>query len=252
MSVLRVCAVDDEQLALDRIEHLLAQIPDVELVGTARTAFAASSMIQRLRPAVVLLDIRLTGSHGFEIVRELTAPDAPLVIFVTAYSEYAVEAFNVSATDFVTKPVEAIRLRNALDKARTSIEGRVAMAKARGVEADTAEVTAEFWVEVRGQFHRVLERDVQWLEAAGDYVTLHAATGSYLIRSTLSGLENRLTTDDFVRVHRSTIVRRSLVTAIMRRDRGQLTIMLAGKHTIRVSRSYAEGIRSLLAKPSPA
>ncbi|MEW5687051.1 MAG: LytTR family DNA-binding domain-containing protein [Pseudomonadota bacterium] len=246
MSPLRVFAVDDEQLALDRMEHLLARMPDIELVGVARTADSAARLIQRLKPAVVLLDIRLTGSDGFEVVQQLTAPDAPMVIFVTAYSEYAVEAFNVSATDFVTKPVEAARLRHALDRARAAIEARAAMAQARG-EAPAAEAGAEFWVEARGQFQRVLERDIDWLEAAGDYVTIHAGGGGYLLRSTLSGLEGRLKPGDFIRVHRSAVVRRSAVTTIARRGRGQLSVVVRGGHTIRVGRNYADEVRRLLA-----
>ncbi|PZQ64101.1 MAG: DNA-binding response regulator [Phenylobacterium zucineum] len=247
MSLLRIFAVDDEQLALDRIQHLLARMPDVELVGTARTADSAARLIQRLRPAVVLLDIRLTGSDGFEIVQQLTAPDAPLVIFVTAFSEYAVEAFNVSATDFVTKPVEAARLRHALDKARAAIEARAAIAQARGAAPEPPDAGAEFWVEARGQFQKVLERDIDWLEAAGDYVTIHAAGGSYLLRSTLGGLESRLKPGDFIRVHRSAVVRRSALSAIARRGRGQLSVVVSGGRVIRVGRNYADEVRRLLA-----
>ena len=118
MNRLRIIAIDDEALALRRVEIALSQVPEVELVGTARSGRDGLAMIEALRPDVLLLDINMAGFGGFDVVEGLTAENAPLIIFVTAFDEYAVRAFQVSAIDYLLKPLEFDRLRAALDKAR--------------------------------------------------------------------------------------------------------------------------------------
>ena len=259
---LRVLAVDDEQLALRRLELLLARLSGVELVGTARSGREALDQMAELRPDVMLLDIKMADLDGFDVVEGLKGPFVPLVIFVTAFDHFAARAFEVSAIDYVVKPVDLERLRAALDRARRSLlaldaETRVAelqdilaALRAESAPRATKRYESEIWAERRGEYVRVLVADLDWIEAERDYVHLHVGGSSYLLRETIGGMEERLDPDAFIRVRRSALVRRGRIAAIRRRGYGDFRIQLSTGQEVRVGTTYLKQVRALIA-PRP-
>jgi DNA-binding LytR/AlgR family response regulator len=259
MSRLRIIAVDDEALALRRVEIALARIDDVELVATARGGREGLALIDRLKPDVLLLDINMAGFGGFDVVEGLTAEQAPLIIFVTAFDEHAVRAFQVSAIDYLLKPLEFDRLRAALDKARNTL--RLIDAEERAAElrdllaalrrnkapADKARHESEIWAPRGSGFERVLVSQIDWVEAERDYVQLHTAERSYLLRETMNGMEERLDPDMFIRVHRSALVRIERIGTISRPGYGRFVVRLTTGREVPVGRTYVKKIRKLIA-----
>jgi DNA-binding LytR/AlgR family response regulator len=253
--MLRVLAVDDEVLALRRIELLLNDMPGAELVGIARTGEAALKQISRLSPDVVLLDIRMAGADGFDVVRALEGTDLPQIVFVTAFGEFAAQAFDLCAVDYVLKPVHRDRLRVALDKAgraRAAADSgrRIAellhtVDRLRAARAPGADAQA-IWAERRGELVRVEVADIDWIEAEGDYVRLHARGQGYLLRNTLKSFQERLNSQTFIRVRRSALVRRDAVASIRRVEDRDLRIRMNSGHEIRVGRTYVTGLRAML------
>jgi DNA-binding LytR/AlgR family response regulator len=265
MNRLRIIAIDDEALALRRVEIALSQVPDVELVGTARGGREGLELIEQLRPDVLLLDINMAGFGGFDVVEGLTAANAPLIIFVTAFDEYAVRAFQVSAIDYLLKPLEFDRLRAALDKARTTI--RMIDAEERAAELKELIATlrrdrqpveqpryeAELWAPRGSGFERVLVSQIDWIEAERDYVHLHTPGRSYLLRETMNGIQSRLDPDMFIRVHRSALVRIDRIGVICRPGYGRFSVQMTTGQEVPVGRTYVKKIRKLIASvPSAA
>jgi len=257
--MLRILAVDDEPLALTRVKLLLARIPRVELVGTALSGPEALRLVEELRPDVLLLDIKMTGQDGFEVIENLSGPYVPQVIFVTAFDQFAIKAFDVGAVDYVLKPVEFGRLSGALTRARQSLEAidandridelrQVVAAlreQARAVESKRYE--SEIWAEHRGEFVRIPVSDLDWISAERDYVKLHARGQSYLLRETISNLESRLDPELFIRVRRSVLARIDRVTGIRKAGYGDFRVALTSGDEVRVGRTYVRKIRTLIA-----
>jgi DNA-binding LytR/AlgR family response regulator len=255
MRLLRVMAVDDEQLALRRLELLLQRMPGVALVGTARSGPEALDGMRALAPDVLLLDVRMAGMSGIDLVHLIDAEHAPLVIFVTAFDRFAAAAFDLSAVDYVVKPVEADRLQRALERARERLEadaarGRIAelqsvvgALRAGHREPDTEQ---ELWVQRRGEFVRLSVQDIDWVEAERDYVRLHAPGETYLIRHTLSSLHDRLGTARFLRIRRSALVQADRVAAIRKAAYGDIRLKLHSGRELRIGRTYYPQFRALL------
>ena len=260
MNRLRIIAIDDEALALRRVEIALSQVPEVELVGTARSGRDGLAMIEALRPDVQLLDINMAGFGGFDVVEGLTAENAPLIIFVTAFDEYAVRAFQVSAIDYLLKPLEFDRLRAALDKARTTLrlidaderaaELKELIATLRRDRQQTAEqprYETELWAPRGSGFERVLVSQIDWIEAERDYVHLHTPSRSYLLRETMNGIQSRLDPEMFIRVHRSALVRIDRICVIGRPGYGSFSVQMTTGQEVPVGRTYVKKIRKLIA-----
>ena len=255
---LRIVAVDDEALALRRVEIALGQIEHAQLVGTARGGREGLAMVEQLTPDVLLLDINMPGFGGFEVVEGLNAANPPLVIFVTAFDEHAVRAFQVSAIDYLLKPLEFDRLRGALEKARTTLrlvdaEERVAELKEvlsalrhHQAAEETSRYEAELWAPRGAGFERVLVSQIEWVEAERDYVHLHAGQRSYLLRETMCGIQERLDPESFIRVHRSALVRVERIGSIMRRGYGRFSLLLSNGTEVPVGRTYVKQIRELI------
>lgn len=254
---LRILLVDDELLALRRLELLLRRMPEAELIGTARTGHDALARIADLKPDAILLDIRMAGMNGLDVAAALDGPDAPLVIFVTAFDEFAARAFELSALDYVVKPVEFGRLREAIVRAAARLEmsdARLQLAELREIVASLRAERApspaaggrDIWVQRRGQFVRLALGDVEWAEAERDYVRLHAGAESYLIRSTLTALQARLGEASFVRIRRSAIVRADRVQSIRKAGYGDVRVRLISGQELRVGRTYLRQVRALL------
>lgn len=236
MNKLRILAVDDEWLALSRIEALLRRVPGVELAGVARTAAEALARIGEGGLDLVLLDVRLTGSDGFDVAAALHAPDAPQVIFVTGFDEYAVRAFDVAATDFLTKPVELERMRRALSRARAVARARSAVA-----QLSTGHLASEeepLWLERREGSVRLRPSEIVWVEAEGDYIRIHADGASYFVRRTLSRLEAELPAERFLRISRSALIQIARLREVERRGRKGSWITLDNGRQLKIGRSH--------------
>lgn len=260
MNQLRVLVVEDEELARRRLRRLLTASPDVEIVGEAGTGAEAVSAIRSARPDVVLLDVKLAGADGFGVLRELErgGHQRPLVIFVTAFEEHAVEAFEVCALDYVLKPIVPARLADALARAREWLDrSETSLRHARLTEDLAALVKQHLRAEragVRGYRERVVVRageterfvdlaDVCWIEGAGNYVRLHASSGPFLVRSTLYQLERELDPDRFVRIHRSALVNLAHVRRLHRPRGGQWMVELVGGAQVPLAKSRRRSFR---------
>jgi len=248
---LRALLVDDEPLALRRLSVAIAAIGGVDVVGTTTSARQAVGMIGELKPDVVFLDIAMPGLDGFEIAEQLRADDAPAIVFVTAYDQHAVRAFDADAVDYLLKPVAPERLRAAIGRVRNWIAGRPAPEEAVS-DGERLGADDSLWVHRHQEFVRVRVDDIEWIEAEGDYVRLHAGEGGGLVRATLSGLEARLDPAVFVRVHRSAICRLSAITGLHRKPTGALAVRLANGDEAPVGRSYNSGLRALLRRMQAA
>lgn len=235
---LRALAVDDEPLALERMTILCRGLATVDLVGTAPDAAAALRQIALLQPELLFLDIAMPGMSGLELARALPPPRPP-VIFVTAYDNHAVAAFDVEAVDYLLKPIDAERLARAVARARDRM----------GAPAGTSDASAwlaEFWVPNRGDVIRLAAADIEYIEAERDYMRLHAGGRSFLIHETITELERRLDPAQFLRIHRSVIVRRDRVSRLVRDGGGGAGgVMLQSGVVLPVGRTFAAAVRGM-------
>jgi DNA-binding LytR/AlgR family response regulator len=259
MTTLRVLAIDDEPLALRRLEWCLQELPGVALVGKTCDPQQGLEMIRTLTPDVVLLDVDMPELSGFELIDALGDGPLPEIVFVTAFDHFAVEAFAVSVVDYLLKPVERSRLHESLERARVRRELRDAQARVQElreiIESLRAEhhgggaqkkYETELWIREGDARVRVPVGMIERLEADGDYVKLHVGQRVRLMRARLGDLADRLDPAQFVRIHRSEIVRHDLIAAIRRHDSGRTFAVLAGGREVPVSRRYVARITQTL------
>jgi two-component system LytT family response regulator len=250
----RVLIADDERPARAKLRRFLAADPQVELAGEAASGTEAVEMIERLRPDLVFLDIQMPGADGFGVLQAIGPAALPHVVFVTAYDEYALRAFEVHAVDYLLKPFDADRFRTALARAKERVRGRTpagdealdarirrVLAEARPAPAYLERVLVR--TGARAVFLRVDEID--WLEAEENYVRLHAGRESYLVRGTLAGLEERLDPARFVRVHRSHMVSLAAIRELHPWSHGDWMIVLRDGRELMLSRRYRDRIPEL-------
>lgn len=262
MTVLRALVVDDEPLARRRLEQHLERMGEVTCVGAASGCREGAALIAECRPDVVLLDIRMRDGTGFDLIDRFEPDQLPEIIFVTAFEHHAVKAFEASATDFLVKPVEFQRLRDALTRTGRRIRQREMASHAEemaelvaNLREQIAENTThdrfetEFWVrQGAAGFIRVAVADIRWIGSEDDYVRLVTANGSHLMRGTLREIDERLDPRQFARIHRSTLVRLSDVQRFVTRSGNMDAVMSCGAH-LRVGRPQARQIRALLGRP---
>jgi two-component system, LytTR family, response regulator len=208
---LRILIVDDEPLARSRIIELLHEEPDVEVLGQCRNGLEAVQAILDQKPDLVFLDVQMPGLSGFEVLRSLDQAQLPAVIFVTAYDKHAVEAFDVHAVDYLLKPYQPERFKRALRRAREHLQGGAPALTARllrllEAEKPSASHLTRFSVKAGGKTSFINVKEVDWIEAAGNYLMLHLGKDNHLVRETLAGLEAKLPPKTFVRINRSTLV----------------------------------------------
>ena len=214
--MLRVILVDDEPLARRGLRDLLAARPEVEVAGEADCVEASRTLIEAVRPDGIFLDVRMPEADGFELLSSLK--ECPPVIFVTAYSEYAVRAFEVQAVDYLLKPFKPARLRQALERARAQLAKKdsdptarlLALLEARTQEsapaAEPVHVT-RFAVRDRDRTRFVKVTDIDWIEASGNYVVIHAGKENFVLRETLAAVESQVSPKEFFRLNRSAVAR---------------------------------------------
>jgi DNA-binding LytR/AlgR family response regulator len=259
MPPLEVVIVDDEPVAVRRLAGLLRGRKDVSIAGTASTAEEAIALVERAPPDLILLDIEMPGMNGISLADRLRAsPERPAIIFVTAFSRFALEAFDVAATDYLLKPVEAPRLDEAIERVRARRADRHTaeriselerlVHRLRGFEqANSANENSSLWLPARNGQERVAIRDIIWLEAERDYVRIHTRERSYFVRARLGLLEKRLREHGIIRVHRSALVSAGAITRIVPRgDRGY-RLILTNDATVDASRRFAARVRELTA-----
>lgn len=242
---LRVLVVDDEQLAIDRLNDLVGSLEDVSVVGSAKSTAEARDRIAELKPDVVFLDIQMPGGSGMALAADLPAEARPEIVFVTAFEHFGPDAFEVDATDYLLKPVRFDRLRSAIARARR----RMALARSATMTTaspDAPDYLEEIWIAVRGGQVRLGVDAIEWIEAAKDYVMIHTSTRSYLYRAQMNALEARLDPEQLMRVHRSSFVRLSLVNAIERPGGGSLNLVLRDGAVISVGPSYVKQVLAQL------
>jgi len=235
---LRALIADDEPLAIERMQVLCAELPGITVVGTASDGEAALRLAEKLAPEVMLLDMTMPGMDGLAVARRLSKFDnPPAVIFVTAHEDFAVEAFDLEAVDYVLKPVAADRLERAIERALARRE--------RNGSAPSRQWLSEFWVPHRSELLRIEANSVQRIDAERDYVRLFAGDRTYLLLQTIAGLEEKLDPQQFIRIHRSTILRRDFILGLRHEGLGVWAAELGDGEILRIGRTYLRKVKAM-------
>jgi len=248
--MLDVVIIDDEPLAVRRLQMLVRNVSDVRVLGAASSAESGLKLLSSIPADVVLLDIGMPGLDGVTLAKQLNEKGSgPYIIFVTAYSEFAVEAFELAASDYLLKPVARERLSAALDKVRKAKVARELICKTTEPDFVADHISAKappaIWIDDHNGRRRVAVKDVLWVAAEGDYVRLYVGDRSYLIRGRIGDFARRLGSAGFVRVHRSALVQSRYVARIKVAGDRRFHITLANGSEISTSRQYASAVRNL-------
>ena len=274
---MRVLIVDDEPIARRRISRLLKLEDDVEVVNEVGSGTDAVAAIREQRPDLVFLDVQMPDLDGFGVVSALGEPESmPAIVFVTAYNEYAVKAFDVNAVDYVLKPFDGERFRSAFQRARTTLEQKNSAEAGRRIKALLEEVLGEqraaqaltaggagnggavapaqpvararyldrLMVKHDGRVFFVKVADVDWFEASGNYVRVHVGRVSHLIRETMHGIEAQLDPNLFARIHRAVIVNMDRIRELQPWFAGDYIVILRDGRQLKLSRTYREALQS--------
>ncbi len=256
-SPLTIVIVDDEQIARRRLRRQLRSLDDVIVVGEAADVDTAVAAIRTLRPDMVLLDVQIPGGDGFSVIDRLGA-EAPLVVFVTAFDQHALRAFEIEAVDYVTKPVDSARLSAAIRRARNAraMRGRdeqiadllstVDVLRRSLRQEQNQDTARSFWVKSRGVYQRIGIESIDYIQAERDYVRLFVDGQSHLISENISTIELRLLPLGFLRIHRSTLVRRETVAQTSQGRYGAFSVRLTEGTVLRVGRTYVRDVRAAL------
>jgi two-component system LytT family response regulator len=250
--MIRTLIVDDEPLPRERIRTLLAEFPAVEVIGESRDGQEAVQNILSKRPDLVLLDIQMPELDGFDVIQAIDPYHLPAIIFVTAFDEYAIRAFEVNAIDYLLKPINAARFEKALTRALERL------AQTDTCEADRRlldfverlraerQYASRFVVRSGSRLSFVRACDVDWLDVADNYVRLHVAGREHLVRDTLKSVEAQLNPEIFLRVHRSIIINLDRIEAVEPYTHGDYLLTMKDGTKLTTSRSYSERLRRLL------
>ena len=254
---IRVLIADDEELARRGIRTRLAKSSDMEIVAECRNGREVIEAVRRASPDLVFLDVQMPGKTGFDVIASIGAQAFPHVIFVTAYDRYAIRAFEVNAVDYILKPIDDERFELALERARELLmrerDGNftrrltaVLRDVSSGLREEPATASDRIVIRSGGRVVFVKTSEIDWIEAAGDYVTLHAGKKNWLLRETLSTLEKRLAPRGFTRIHRSTLVQIDRITELKSLDSGQYLVLLRDGTELKLTRSYRQALERLL------
>jgi two-component system LytT family response regulator len=245
----RILIVDDEAVARHRIRRLLAAETDVDIVGECADGACAVRAIANDKPDIVFLDVQMPELDGFEVVMSIAAAERPGIVFVTAFDRYALRAFDVHAVDYLLKPFSRDRFRTALTRARDRHARRAADPRVDAFLADwhgQRRYSARVAVRVGEKFVVVRWQDVDWIEAADNYVKLHAGSKEFLLRETLASLEHHLDPERFVRIHRSAIVQVDRIAEIHPATHGDADVVLRTGATLVLTRRWRDRVLRLI------
>ncbi len=263
MDTIRTLIVDDEKPARTRLLHLLQRQPDVEVVGMATDGREALEFVQAQRPHLMFLDIQMPTLDGFGVVRELDPEQLPVTVFVTAYDQYAIQAFEAHALDYLLKPYSDQRFESALKRVCRFIRSQTASGQGNhALAARIASLLEERsgMEETHGYLERVVLKasgrvtflevaEVDWIEASGVYVYLHVGPKTHLYRSSVANLLQRLDPRRFVRVHRSAAVNTDRIRELQPRSHGDYTVVLKDGTQVLMSRAYRSELEHWLRQP---
>lgn len=239
--VMRTLIADDERVARNRMRLLCADLDGVDVVGEAADGHDALQQIGTLAPDLILLDIAMPGLDGIAVARALSyLPTSPVVIFCTAYDRHAVAAFDVSAVDYLLKPISLDRLAQAVEKAR---RWRVASERS---DVATRQWLGQIWVPHRGAMLRIAIEDIQRIEAERDYVRVWTSNASYLLHGTLQAIEERLDPTVFLRLRRSMIVRIEAVTSLRNEGLGSWVAVLSDDTSVKIGPTHLKDVKGKL------
>lgn len=250
MNRLRTIIVDDEPLAVERLQILCASESMIDLIGTAGDGAAALRLAQSLSPDLILLDIGMPKMDGISVARAVALMEKkPAIIFVTAFDNFAVEAFDLDVIDYMLKPVAADRLSRAIARAMTARMETVTPVPPTDSDSESSTAYAtEFWVSHRSELVRIAVPDIERVEAERDYMRLHTGGRSYLLHQTISTLEQRLDPARFQRIHRSHIVRHDLIAGLRHEGGGVWHAVLKNGEAMRIGRKYLAEVKKLAGK----
>ena len=244
---MRVLLVDDEPLALRRLAMAFEDIDGAEVVGTAGDGDSACDAIRSLKPDIVILDVQMPGRSGMAVAAGLDALDRPEIVFLTAFEQYAADAFDVEATDYLLKPVRLTRLKQAIDRARRRRAERAPHLNPAAAEKPAQIPAAHLHIPDRTGGRRVFLSDIVWIEAAKDYALIHTPTRSHMTRTTMTELDGQLDPSIMLRVHRSAFVRIGAVQKLTRPGKGLVSLILQGDIEVQVGPSYFRKVQDVLA-----
>jgi two-component system LytT family response regulator len=262
---IRAIIVDDEPLARRGLELRLHEATDVEIIRQCANGREALAAISELQPDLMFLDIQMPGMSGFDVVRQVPQESLPMIVFVTAFDRYAIEAFEAHALDYLLKPVDETRLGRALDRVRAQYQQRQAVAQREQLMALLADLTGKGEIEpgsgtgaaarryavmlpirVGRETIRLDVAAIDWIDAAGDYMCVHAASQTHVLRATMRELEEMLDPEVFQRVHRSTIVNLARVRSLRPHLNGECFLKLESGQEVKLSRSFRDKVELLL------
>jgi two-component system LytT family response regulator len=245
---IRTVIVDDEPLARQGVRRLLEEDTDVEVVGEAEDGLEAVDLLRERHPDLVFLDIQMPEKDGFEVLSALEPDALPLVVFVTAYDQHALHAFEVHALDYLLKPFDADRFRETLGRAKGRLQkhngGELTdriLTMLGQLQGDQGKLD-RFLIKAGGRITFLRTEEVEWIEAQGDYVCLHAGGKKHLLREKMADLESRLPADRFLRIHRSTIVNIDRIREMQPLFYGEYAVLLQDGTRLTLSRSYRDRV----------
>jgi two-component system LytT family response regulator len=249
-----VLIADDEPLALDILQHFLVAQPEIELIASCSDGQSALKLIHQQCPDIAFLDIRMPGPNGMEIAKSLQEPCCPVIVFVTAYDQFAIQAFEVQAIDYLLKPFDERRFIQAIKRAieqvqfrqQSSIGELLKKYQALNLSASPASYSQIILVKDGGKTGLVKANELMYVEAEGNYVALYTSAHKYLLHETLTALEARLDPTLFCRIHRSILLNISLIKHIHSHFNGDYTITLQTGKTLRLSRNYKQQLERLI------
>ena len=247
---MRTLIVDDEPLARERIRTLLRDEPDIELIGECADGKEAVAAIQGKNPELLFLDVQMPEMDGFAVLEAVGPERVPAVVFVTAYDRYALRAFDVHALDYLLKPFDRERFQKALERARAQVgeRGKLGdrlLALLKDIKEEPKH-PQRFVIKSAGRVFFLRADEINWIEAAGNYVQLHVGSATHLMRETMGGLEARLDPEKFVRIHRSAIVQVDQLKEMQPAFHGDYIVILQDGTRLNLSRSYREKLQALL------
>lgn len=243
---IRTLIVDDEPLARDRVKRFLRDEADIDVIGECGNGADAVSTIREKKPDLVFLDIQMPEKNGFEVIKSLNGKQLPTIIFVTAYDQYALQAFDVHALDYLLKPFNRERIHRSVTRAREQIEHKRIGSLDERLTSLIADLKTEkkylerLVVKSVGRVFFLKTEEIDWIEAAGNYVKLHIGRESHMIRETMNGIEAKLDPDIFLRIHRSTVVHIDRIKELHPMFSGDYAVILRDGTELALSRNYRE------------
>lgn len=253
---IRAIIIDDEPLARDKVKRFLRDEEDVEITGECGDGNEAVSMIKKLSPDLVFLDIQMPEMNGFQVLQSIGSSQMPAVIFATAYDQYAIQAFDVHALDYLLKPFNRERFRRAVERVREQLTSQGSDNIEKRLRALLTDLKTEkkylerLVIKSVGRVFFLKTKEIDWIEAAGNYVKLHVGRESHMLRETMNGLESKLDPEKFLRIHRSTLVNIDRIKELHPLFSGDYTVILQNGAELTLSRSYRDRLLELFEKSS--